>query len=43
MKHQEIPVVAEDGARLRLDTPTIETRIAHYHEPLREPVYWLAS
>ena len=43
MKHQEIPVVVEDGARLRLDTPTIETRIAHYPEPLREPVSWLAS
>lgn len=36
--HEDYP-----GGLLKLDVPTMETRVVHYPEDLREPVLWLSS
>lgn len=43
MNQTDVKTVGEDPKTLRLDTPTIQNRTAHYPEELQEPVLWLAS
>ncbi len=43
MNQTDIKTIGEDARALRLDDPTMQQRVEHYPESLREPVLWLAA
>lgn len=43
MNQSDIPTVGTADRAMRLDDPTMHTRVEHYPEELREPVLWLAA
>lgn len=43
MNQKDIKTVGTDDRVLRLDDPTMLTRVEHYPDELREPVLWLAA
>ena len=43
LPQSEVQTVGEDDRIIRLDTPTMQLRVATYPQELKEPVLWLAA